>query len=73
MAATISAATSVVQPKPIAIRIDVRISGIAAGMTTCRITCHRDAPIDSAAWTCSCDTERTPACALIAIGAKHAR
>ena len=46
VAATISAATSVVQPKPIAIRIAVRISGIAAGTITCAITCHFDAPIE---------------------------
>ena len=49
VAATISAATSVVQPKPIEIRIAVRISGMAAGMTTWRITCHFDAPIEYAA------------------------
>lgn len=40
VAATISAATSVVQPKPIAIRIPVSISGNAAGSTTRRTTCQ---------------------------------
>jgi hypothetical protein len=52
-------------------RIAVRISGIAAGITTCQITCHFEAPIEYAACTCSCDTERTPACALIAIDARR--
>jgi hypothetical protein len=40
VAATISAATSVVQPKPIAILILIRISGSEAGNTTNRTTCQ---------------------------------
>jgi hypothetical protein len=44
VAATISAATSVVQPKPMPTRIAVKISGIADGKTTKRITCQRVAP-----------------------------
>ena len=40
LAATISAATSVVQPKAIATRMPVRISGSAALMTTCQTTCR---------------------------------
>ena len=73
MAATISAATSVVQPKPIAMRMPVKISGIAAGITTCQITCHFDAPIEYAALICSIITPLTPARAAIASGAKQAR
>ena len=38
LAATISAATSVVQPKPMAMRMPIRISGSAAGRITWRIT-----------------------------------
>ena len=40
LAATISAATSVVQPKPIAMRMPTRISGSAEGRITWRITCQ---------------------------------
>lgn len=44
VAATISAATRVVQPKPMPTRMAVRISGMAAGrMMYCR-TCQRVAP-----------------------------
>jgi hypothetical protein len=39
LAATISAATSVVQPKPMAMRMPTRISGSAEGRMTWRITC----------------------------------
>jgi len=39
LAATISAATSVVQPKPIAMRMPTRMSGSAEGRITWRITC----------------------------------
>jgi hypothetical protein len=38
LAATISAATSVVQPKPMAMRMPTRISGSAEGSTTWRTT-----------------------------------
>ena len=38
LAATISAATNVLQPKPIEMRMPTNISGMAAGSTTCRIT-----------------------------------
>ena len=46
LAATISAATSVVQPKAMATRIPVRISGSAAFSTTCQTTCRRLAPME---------------------------
>ena len=51
----------------------VRISGIDAGMITCHITCQREAPIEYAALICSIATDRTPARAAIASGAKQAR
>ena len=41
-----AAATRVVHPKPMAMRIPVRISGSAAGITTWRTTCHGVAPIE---------------------------
>ncbi|KVG25410.1 hypothetical protein WJ30_02290 [Burkholderia diffusa] len=73
VAATISAATSVVQPNPIAIRRPVRISGSAAGSTTWRTICAKLPPSEYAALICSTVAARTPARAAIAIGAKHAR
>jgi len=39
LAATISAATSVVQPKPMAMRMPTRMSGSAEGKMTWRMTC----------------------------------
>ena len=67
VAAIISAATSVVQPKPMPMRIPVRMSASAAGTTTCRITCHFDAPIEYAALICSIATLLTPERAAIAM------
>ena len=72
-AATISAATRVVQPKAIATRIPVSISGRAPFITTCHTTCRGLAPIEYAACICSIETDRTPARAFKARGAKHAR
>ncbi|MNU09414.1 hypothetical protein D3C72_2559610 [compost metagenome] len=46
VAATISAATRVVQPKPMAMRMPVSTSGNAAGMITCRSTWARLAPME---------------------------
>src|SRR5215212_6319085 len=73
VAATISAATSVVQPTPIPMRSPTRISGRADSRTTWRITCSRLAPMERAALICSWLTERTPARAESATGAKQAR
>ena len=44
-AATISAATSVVQPTPMPMRMPVKISGSAAFRITCRTICARDPPM----------------------------
>ena len=46
LAATISAATSVVQPNAMATRMPVRISGSAAFSTTWRRTCRWLAPME---------------------------
>ena len=43
-AATSSAATTVPQHTPIAVRSPVKISGSAFGRITCRSTCPREAP-----------------------------
>ena len=71
--ATISAATSVVQPTPMRDphpRENLRQRRLHDDVAT---TCVRVAPIEYAAWICSIDTGRTPARAAIASGAKIAR
>ena len=71
-AATSSAATSVDQPAPSAIRIPVRMSGSALGSSTWVSTCRRVAPNERAALIWASGAERMPAAVEIAIGASMA-
>ncbi len=73
VAATISAATSVVQAKPMAMRRPTRMSGSAAGTMAWRSSCQRVAPSERSAFTCSALALRVPARAASAMGAKQAR
>ena len=72
VAATSSAATSVVQPAPSAMRKPVMIEGRALGSTTWRMTSLREAPNERAAFRRSCCTPRTPDAVDKAIGATNA-